>query len=122
MVLPFAHGSKDTELGGVGQPPLLQSADDLRLGAAQEGVGGFFQRNGGGQGDLVFRTHLPRVCDALLQGGIAGFAGQREAQVGGSVFVCAIYAGTIGQLREALQRVVQLREGALEIPAATATE
>jgi len=101
---------------------MQQVADDLRLGAAQEGVGGFFQRDGGGQRDPVCLAQPLGCSDALLQSGIAGFAGQREAQVGGGVFVRAIYAGVVGQLREALQRMVQLRGAALEIPAAARAE
>ena len=121
-VLPLAQGSKHAEFGGVGQAAPLQGADDLRLGAAQEGVGGIFQRDGGGQGGQVRRAQLLGGGGALLHFGVVRFAGQREAQVGGGIFVCAVHAGVIRQLREALQGVVQLREAAFEIPAATATE
>src|SRR5674476_745756 len=114
MVLPLAHGSEyaqftDTTLAGVGQAALLQGADDFRLGAAQEGVGGFFQRDGGGQCDLVRRAQLLGGGDALFHGGVIRFAGQRKTQVGGGVFVGAIYAGCIGQLCKALQGMVELR-------------
>ena len=60
--------------------------------------------------------------DALFHGGIIRFAGQREAQVGGGVFVGAIHAGGIGQLCEALQGMVQLRRRPLEVPAAARAE
>ncbi len=122
MVLPFAKGSEYTQFAGVGQAALLQGADDLRLGAAQEGVGGFFQRDGGGQGDLVCCAQLLGGSYALFHGGVARLAGQREAQVGGGVFVRAIDTGGVGQAGQALQRVVQLRGCPFKIPAAACTE
>jgi len=127
MIFPLAHGSEyaqftDTTLTGVGQAALLQGTDDFRLGAAQKRVGGFFQRDGGRQGDLVCRAQLLGGGDALLHGGVIRFACQRKAQVGGGIFVGAVYAGRVGKLCEALQGMVQLRRGSLEIPAAARTE
>ena len=65
---------------------------------------------------------LRDLFDAPLHVRVMRFAGQREAQVGGGVFVRAIHAGVAGQLREALQGVMQLRGRAFEIPAAACAE
>ena len=92
MVLPRAHRSEHTEFGRVGQAALLQGMDDLRLGAAQERVGGLLHRNGGGQGDLIRGTQLLRCGGTLYNCGVARFAGQRKTQVRGSVFVRAIHS------------------------------
>src|SRR3989338_2734620 len=43
----------DPKFAGVGQAALLQRAYDFRLGAAQEGSGGFLQSDGGGHGGPV---------------------------------------------------------------------
>jgi hypothetical protein len=122
VVLPLAHRSEHSEFAGVAQAALLQGADDFGLRAAQEGVGGFFQCDGGGQGDLVCCAQLPGGGDALLQHGIIRFAGQREAQVGCGVFVGAIHAGVVGQQGQALQGMVQLCRCPFEVPAAACAE
>jgi SAM-dependent methyltransferase len=122
MVLPRAHRGEYGQFAGIGQALPLQGADDLRLGAAQEGVGGLFQRDRGGQGDLVGRAQLLRGGGTLLHGGVIRLAGQREAQVCGGVFVGAIHAGGAGKLSKALQGMVQLRRCPLEVPAATRAE
>src|SRR5450759_683159 len=122
MVLPLAHRSEHTEFAGVIQAALLQCMDDFCLGAAQEGVGGFFQRDGGGQRDLVCCTQLLGGDDALFNGGVIRLAGQREAQVGSGVFVGAIYSGGVGKQGKALQGMVQLRRCPFKVPAAACAE
>ena len=127
MIFPLAHGSEyaqftDTTFAGVGQAALLQVVDNFRLGAAQKRVGGLFQRDCGGQGGLVCRAQLLGGCDALFYGGVIRFAGQREAQVGGGILVGAVYADRVGKLCQALQGMVKLRRGSLEIPAAASAE
>ena len=122
MVLPRTHGSECAEFAGVCQAAMLQRADDFRLSAAQKGVGRFFQRDRGGQGDLVCRTQLPGGCDALFQGGVIRFAGQSEAQVGGGIFVGAIHPGGIWEPGQALQGMEQLFRSAFEVPAAACSE
>ena len=122
LVPPFAQSRKYAKFAGVRQALPLQGADEFRLGAAQEGVGGFFQRDAGGQGGLGGRALLRDLFDAPLHIGVMRFAGQREAQVGGGVFVRAIHAGVTGQLREALQGVKQLRGRTFEVPAAACAE
>ena len=104
LVPPCAQRSEyaqftDPKFAGVGQAALLQRAYDFRMGAAQEGIGGFFQSDGGGHGRLVGGAQFLGGGDAVLHVRVAGFAGQREAQVGGGVFVRAIDAGVAGQLR-----------------------
>jgi hypothetical protein len=99
MVLPCAHRGECSEFAGVGQASLLQGADDLRLGTAQEGIGFLFQCDCGRQGDLVRGTQLLRGGGTLFHCGVARFAGQRKAQVRGGVFVRAIHTGGVGELR-----------------------
>ena len=106
VVSPLAQGSKYAKLAGVRQAALLQGADEFRLGAAQEGVGGFFQRDAGGHGGQIGGMQLRDLFDALPHVRVMWFACQREAQIGSGVFVCAIHPGLAGQLREALQGVV----------------
>ena len=59
---------------------------------------------------------------ALLQGIVTGFAYQREADVGGGVFVCAVHRCAGGQVAQALQRVMQLRQRAFLVAATTCAE
>jgi len=127
MIFPLAHGSEyaqftDTTFAGVGQAALLQVVDNFRLGAAQKRVGGLFQRDCGGQGGLVCRAQLLGGSYTLFHGGVVRFACQRETQVGGGIFVGAVYAGRVGKLCEALQGMEQLSGGTLEIPAAARSE
>src|SRR3989338_11657075 len=56
VVPPLAQGSKYAEFTSVRQAALLQGADEFRLGAAQEGISGFFQCYTGGQGGQVGGT------------------------------------------------------------------
>ena len=118
MVFPFAQGSKYAEFTRVDPAALLQCVDDFSLGAAQEGVGGFFQCDGGGQGGQVCCSQLLSSRGALLQGVVVWFAGQREAQISGGVFMGAIDTCDVRQLGKTLQRAVQLCERSFEIPAA----
>ena len=53
---PCAQRSKYAEFAGIGEAAPLQCADEFRFGAAQEGVGGFFQRDAGGHGGQVRRA------------------------------------------------------------------
>ena len=103
MVLPLPHRSEYIEFGGAFKSALLQGADDFRLGAAQEGIGGLFHCDRRWQGDPVGGTQFLGDGDALLHGGIIRFTGQRKAQIGGGIFVGAIDTGGVGQAGKALQ-------------------
>ena len=103
MIPPFAQCGEYGEFAGIFQAPLLQCADDSGPGAAQEGVGGFFQCDGGGQGGQVRIAQALGIGDAVLHVGVVRLAGQCEAQVGGGVFVCAIHAGRFRELCQALK-------------------
>jgi len=96
MVFPLTQCSKYGQFTSVCQTALLQGVDDFWLAAAQEGIGGFFKRDGEGDARLIGGTQLLRVGDALLYCLITGFAGCGEAQVGGGVFVGAVDQGTVG--------------------------
>lgn len=63
-----------------------------------------------------------RLYGALLQGSVIGFAHQREADVCCRVFMCTVNRCAGGQVAQALQRVMQLRQRAFLVAAAACAE
>src|SRR5690606_38754552 len=86
-----------------------------------EGVGGLLKADGGRHGRLTALAGGEDLLGPLLQRrGLVH--GQREAGVGGGVFVGAVDDGVVGQRRQPLQAGPHLLGGAFEDPPAAQRE
>ena len=122
MFAPVAQGRENGQFAGIRQAASTQGLDEFLTGAAQKGVGRLLQSDGERDGRAVCRAQKASLGETALDIGIGRLASKREGQVVGGVFVRAIDKRIVGQGGQTLQRMLQLRERPLEIPAAACAE
>ena len=118
--IPAFAGMTDGGLEGVLRGAALRQLLDRR--GPHERIGRALQRDRGRQGRLAPRAQRLDLGHPLDQRLIVRLDGQRELAVGERIFVAAIDSGFGRQGGEPLERVVHLRGGPFEQPAAAHRE